>query len=439
MSKARQGEFDDLSSGTTELRITSLAAGGDGLGRLDDGRVVFVEGGVPGDLVELAGLRLGKRMAKARVGRVVEASPDRVEPRCAHFGSCGGCAWQHVRYEAQLDAKRAIVRDAIERIGGIGIAPEIEMLGSPDPYDYRARARVVETAAGIGYRKRGSHECIVVEQCPILVPAARAKLRDLIDERRATSDPDAESRTRAKRRAHREWEILAGSSGVAEAQRVGARSGARATVEIAVLGELLQASVGSFVQGNALLWEALANAVRTECLWRDEDRAPGQARGRDENPHFVELFAGIGFLTLPLARAGCRGVVFESGRQALEDLATNLDRAGLASEIEIVRGRVERQTAWVGRFSEVELLLLDPPRTGLDSSLRRTVGQSGPQRVVYVSCDPATLARDLREMVAGGYRLAAVKAIDLFPQTSHVEVVVRLERDGGTIGDPDHA
>lgn len=422
-----------------KLRITSLAAGGDGLGRLDDGRVVFVEGGVPGDLVELADLRLGKRMAKARIGRVLEASPDRVQPRCPHFGSCGGCAWQHVRYEAQLEAKRAIVRDALERIGGLGPGLEVEILGSPDPYNYRARARLVESSAGMGYRQRGSHECIVVDQCPILVPSVQAKLRESIEQRREPSDANAATKPGSKRRAQTEWEILAGSAGAAEAERVGPRSGARSSVEIEVLGESLRASVGSFVQGNSLLWEALANEVRTQCLSREEDQIPGKARGRADNPRFVELFAGIGFLTLPLARAGGRGVVFESGRHALEDLATNLDRAGFASAIEIVRGRVEGQADWAERFSEADLLLLDPPRTGLDPALRRTVAQSGPQRIVYVSCDPATLARDLREMVAEGYRLAAVKAIDLFPQTSHVEIVVRLERDRGTAGDPSDA
>jgi 23S rRNA (uracil1939-C5)-methyltransferase len=418
-----------------KLRITSLAAGGDGLGRLDDGRVVFVEGGVPGDLVELAELRLGKRMAKARIGRILEASPDRVRPRCPHFDNCGGCAWQHVRYEAQLEAKRAIVRDALERIGGFGPGLEIEILASPDPYNYRSRARLVETSTGMGYRQRGSHDCIVVDQCPILVPCVEEKLRELIEQPREPSDANDASKSRSKRRVQTEWEILAGSAGVAEAQRVGKRAGAPSSIEIEVLGESLRASVGSFVQGNSLLWEALANEVRSQCLSREEDQLLGKARGREDNPRFVELFAGIGFFTLPLARAGGRGAVFESGRLALEDLATNLDRAGFAGAIEIVRGRVERQADWVERFSEADLLLLDPPRTGLDAALRRTVAQSGPQRIVYVSCDPATLARDLREIVAGGYRLAAVKAIDLFPQTSHVEVVVRLERDAGTVGD----
>jgi 23S rRNA (uracil1939-C5)-methyltransferase len=423
-----------LSSESIRLRITNLAAGGDGLGRLDDGRVVFVEGGVPGDLVELADLRLGKRMANARVGRVLEASEHRVEPRCSHFGRCGGCSWQHVRYATQLEAKRSIVRDALERIGGLSLAAEVEILGSPDPYGYRARARLVETPAGIGYRKRGSREGIAIEECPILVARARDKLDELIDQFREPQPESAAPTPRSKRRTRPEWEILAGSAGSAQAQRVGTRQSVRSKVEIEVLGESLQATVGSFVQSNSLLWDALAEEVRSQCLSKGVGRPSEPANGLDAGLRFVELFAGIGFLTLPLIRAGCRGVVFERSRDALEDLTQNLDRAGVASKIEIIRGSVERREDWPARFADADLLLVDPPRTGLEPALRRTVARIGPQRIVYVSCDPATLARDLREMVGEGYRLASLKAIDLFPQTPHVEVVVRLERTLGTAG-----
>jgi 23S rRNA (uracil1939-C5)-methyltransferase len=419
-----------LVSDPVELRITSLAAGGDGLGRLEDGRVVFVAGGVPGDLVELADLTLGKRLAHASVGRVVEASPDRTTARCVHFGSCGGCAWQHIRYEAQLDAKCGIVRDALERIGGIRLESDIEILKSPDPYHYRARARLLESTTGIGYRKRGSRECIDVEECPILVDSAQNRLKEMITEKHAKPDVDAEPPTGARRRAAPEWEILAGSDGVAEAHRVGARAGPKSKkrIKIEVLGEKLEAGAGSFVQGNALLWDALAAEVRNQCLMPAEGVKPESGEDRNRLPRMVELFAGIGFLTLPLVRAGCRGVAFESGRSALRDLSRNLGCAGLGSDIEVVGGRVELRGDWVARFAAADLLLLDPPRTGLDSALREIVATAGPARIVYVSCDPATLARDLREFVGQGYELKTLKAIDLFPQTAHVEVVARLER-----------
>jgi 23S rRNA (uracil1939-C5)-methyltransferase len=415
-----------LTDSPRTLRITRLAAGGDGLGRLDDGRVVFVEGGVPGDFVELEDLRLGKRMAKARIRRVLEPSPDRTLPRCRHFGSCGGCSWQHIRYAAQLEAKREIVRDALERIGGVELASEIEILGSPLAYAYRARARLIEGDPGIGYRRRGSRECEAIEECPILLPSAEAALKRLIGDRRTRPAARPGSRSGKRRRTEPEWEILAGLNEDEPActHRVGERTTADASIRIEVLGESLRARAGSFVQGNALLWNGLAEEVRRQCLAADSNRGSDAASA----PRFVELYAGIGFLTLPLARAGWRGVVYESGRDALRDLAANLENGGFADAIEIVAGRVEGHSDWPRRLADAELLLVDPPRVGLESSLCESIAAVGPRRVVYVSCDPATLARDLRILLAGGYRIAQLRALDLFPQTAHVEVVARLER-----------
>lgn len=412
------GEPTELGVESVEVRITALAAGGDGLGRLEDGRVVFVEAGVPGELVELEGLSLGKRMARARVGRVIEESPDRVEPECEHFGQCGGCSWQQIRYAAQLDAKRDIVRDALERIGGISIDHEIEIVASPDAYHYRARARVVETAGLVGYRRRHSRECIAVRDCPILVPAAQAKLHELAASSRA--------RRETKKTSSRvsEWEISVGTSGEAELHRVGTRGGSGKHVQIDVLGESLRASPGSFMQGNALLFDALASEVRTQSLL-------GATKQEGAPLRLIELYAGIGFLTLPLARAGCTGTAFESANSAAKDLSANLARAGLAAQIKVVKGRVEGRGDWKQRFAQSDLLVVDPPRVGLESSLCESIANGGPERLVYVSCDPATLARDLKELIRGGYGVAHLRAFDLFPQTPHVEVVARLERNQG--------
>jgi 23S rRNA (uracil1939-C5)-methyltransferase len=390
------------------------------VGRLEDGRVVFVEGGVPGDLVELEAVSLGKRMARARVGRVLEASSDRTPPRCRHFGICGGCSWQHIEYAAQLEAKRQIVRDSLERIGCLRLEGELEILESPDPYRYRARARLIEKAGEVGYRKRGSHDLVAIRECPILVPSAQAKLLALVDATSTGAEP-IEVGVRKKRRAELEWEILAGSTGTAELYRVGARDDPGKPVQIEVLGESLRASPASFVQANSLLWDDLAREVVSQSLHGADSQG---ARPR----RLLELYAGIGFFTLPLARAGCVGDAFESERTALRDLAANLDHAGLSDRIRIVAGKVERRGDWKKRFAASDLLVVDPPRVGLEASLRESIASGGPQRVIYVSCDPATLARDLRLLTVGGYRVADLRAFDLFPQTPHVEVVMRLER-----------
>ncbi len=461
--------------------------------------MVFVEEGVPGDLVELTDWTTRKKVARARIGRLVEASPDRVDPRCAHFGRCGGCQWQHIRYEAQLGAKHTMVRNALERIGGFHFADQavsetvprtstamdpaldskrsddpnhelvLEMRGSPDPYGYRARARLVEANGGFGYRVRGSREVEGIEHCPVLMDRAQdalAKLRQgaMSGSISGTTPPGTTSGTRSgttpsttpsttpgeeaskeqqptgsessstrKTPRAREWIVSAGSSGPAIIQRVRGKREARAISEfvtIDVLGEKLRASSTSFMQGNALLWDSLAEEVCRQCFAESEKTAAPKSSDNQavSKKRFVELYAGIGFLTLPIARRGFEGVAIESDRSALSDLAFNLERAGLTKTVEIVRGRVESRRDLKKRLSKADLLIVDPPRVGLESTVRQAIAADGPSRVVYVSCDPATLARDLRVLAAGGYRLSAVCAMDLFPQTAHVEVVARLDR-----------
>jgi 23S rRNA (uracil1939-C5)-methyltransferase len=434
------------------LRVTGLASGGEGVGRMEDGRVVFVEGGVPGDLALLTDWTTRKKVARARIDRLVEASPDRVEPRCAHFGRCGGCLWQHIRYEAQLAAKRTMVRNALERIGGFTFGADadagsgsdsagdfigdlgLEIKGSPDPYGYRARTRLVESGGGIGYRVRGSREIERIEDCPILTDAAQDALAQLIrgasTNKDESTNTDSSRATRKSRRA-REWIVSAGTTGPATVQRVlgkGEGPGASQFVTIEVLGEKLRVSSASFMQGNALLWDALVEEVCRQCV-AGNDASSTSAGSQLEFPkRFVELYAGIGFLTLPIARRGFSGVAIESDGSALSDLAFNLEQAGLAKQVEIVRGRVESRRDLTKRLAAADLLVVDPPRIGLESTVREAIAGHGPSRVVYVSCDPATLARDLRVFAAGGYRLSTVCALDLFPQTPHVEVVARLDR-----------
>jgi 23S rRNA (uracil1939-C5)-methyltransferase len=433
--------------------VTSLASDGAGIVRTAEGRVVFVEGAVPGDRVLLEAIARERKVLRARIARIVEASPDRVEPRCLHFGSCGGCDWQNVRYEAQLVAKQQNVRAALERIGGIRLERDVEIVASPDDLHYRARTRVAETEGGVGYRRRGSSETLRVDACPVLVASAQAALVALGSAVAAAQGARGEragvgssrpvprvarrpERGRDRRRAQpstdgerpREWVITAGTIGAARPYASGATAAdvpaspdevSRGTVMLEVLGERLRVGGPAFVQGNALLWDRFAGEVRDRCL------AP---IGTSRPQRFVELYAGIGFLTLPLARAGLRGIAVESDRRAVADLAFNLAEAGLSASVEAVAARAERESELATWLAGADLLLVDPPRVGLDARVRDEIARSGPPVVVYVSCDAATLARDLAVLVRNGYRLASVLAFDLFPQTTHVETIVRLER-----------
>ncbi|MFK7896866.1 MAG: class I SAM-dependent RNA methyltransferase [Myxococcota bacterium] len=417
------------------VRITGWASGGEGVGRLSDGRVIFIEGAVPGDLVAPSEIAIRKKMAWGKVGRLVEASADRVDPSCAHFETCGGCTWQHVRYPAQLEAKRENVRNALSRIGGIDFDAEIEIIGSPNPYGYRARARLAEAEGGVGYRMRGSRRTLAIEECPILVPTLQEGLSTLAKQVASEESPasvPAPEATAKRRPRTKEWVLTAGSSGAALVQSVkpgrnktGGRRGRRPrpnhgdTVEhvlLEVLGEKLRASGTSFIQGNALLWDDFAKVVTRAVL---SDSSPER---------FVELYAGIGFFTLPLVRAGLSGVVIESDASATADLAWNLEEAKLQDRVQVVTARVEKRGDLAQQFSRGDVLLVDPPRTGLDRAVCDAIVESGPARLVYVSCDSGTWARDLGRLAKSAYRLAGVEAFDLFPQTPHVEIVSRLER-----------
>lgn len=405
------------------LRVTALASDGAGIARLADGRVVFVEAAAPGDLVAPGPITRRRGVLRTFIERLVEPGADRVEPRCVHFGSCGGCVWQHVRYAAQLEAKRHNVRAALERIGGLRLPEEIEIVASPDDLHYRARTRVVEAPGGVGYRRRGSHAVLRVQECPVLVPAAGAALAALAQkvalEQHAQREGPGQRRSTPSAPRPREWTITAGTSAIAQIHPSAGGEPADVPLELEVLGERLRIGGPGFVQGNALLWDRLACEVRDCCLAPIGGRAPRR---------FLELYAGIGFLTLPIARAGLVGIAVESGGQAVRDLALNLVRAGLAGAVEVVAARAEEAAALSDWLAASDLLLVDPPRVGLDPRVREAIAGKGPQVVVYVSCDPATLARDVARLVAADYRVATVLALDLFPQTPHVETIVRLER-----------
>jgi 23S rRNA (uracil1939-C5)-methyltransferase len=376
------------------LRIDSLAAGGDGVGRAPDGRVVFVPLCAPGDRVRVRLEESRARFARGRVLELLEPGPSRTEPGCPAFGRCGGCAWQHVDYGAQLAAKQRIASDALARIGGLALPEPLGVLPSPRPYGYRLRARLRVEGGLVGYRERGSHALCAVSQCPILLPELERRLAEL------AASPPAQGG---------EWE-LACAGGRTRAAPLAERGSAPA-LALEVAGERVGFSPGVFAQANALLLEPLVARVR---------EAAGAGRLA------LELFAGSGLFTLPLARRFARVVAVESQRAAVRDLRANLAAAGLR-HVEVVARRVEDAGPALAGLAP-EVVLLDPPRAGLPRGAVDLLARLAPARIAYLSCDPATLARDLRRLLGRGYRLRHAEGFDLFPQTPHIEVLALLER-----------
>jgi 23S rRNA (uracil1939-C5)-methyltransferase len=385
-----------------ELRIDALAAGGDGVGRGPDGRVVFVPFATPGDRLRVRVVDERARFVRGEIEAVLEASPARVEPPCPVFGRCGGCAWQHVAYDAQVEAKRAVIRDALARIGKLGALPALDFTASPAPYRYRARARVLLAQGRVGFRERRSHALCAVQACPLLVPALDEALGAL-----AAGPP----------RPDGEWELALGDDGrvrvAALAGRPDPSDGDENRITIDAVGERIQVSAGVFTQAHARLRDALAMAVL-------------EAAG--SGPVALELFSGAGFFTIGLARRFARVIAVESDPAAILDLKRNLADANLR-HVRVVESRVE---TWLATGDAEALragvVVLDPPRGGVGAAVAGALARLPARRLVYLSCDPATWARDLAVLVPHGWRLVRVHGFDLFPQTPHVEALAVLER-----------
>jgi 23S rRNA (uracil1939-C5)-methyltransferase len=354
-----------------ELAIERLAAGGDGVAH-SDGLTVFVPRSAPGDRVRARVTKLMPRFARAEIAELYEPGPARREAPCPYYGRCGGCSWLHLDEAEQLRARVSIARDALERLAGRTNLPEIEVVASPRALGYRARARVAYAKGRIGFRARGSHEIVDVERCAMLDPETERALL----------------RLRANRpRGAGEVEIR----------------GVDPTLEVS--GVRLELGTQGFFQANRALWERWLESVLAIC-------------GRGERA--VELYCGAGFYTARLTRQFARVVALEGSADA-----ARLARRNSSAEIVAVAAE-----DWVPSHlaaEKPELVLLNPPRSGVHPAVAEAIGSSAAQRVVYVSCDPSTLARDLVRM-GEGFRVARLVLLDALPQTHHVELVVGLER-----------
>jgi 23S rRNA (uracil1939-C5)-methyltransferase len=385
---------------TLEVRIEKLVYGGDGLGRVD-GRADFVAGGAPGDLVRARVVESKKGFARAEIVEVVEPGPSRRVAPGPGYGRCGGWQIPHVDYAAQTEAKRTFVRDSLERIGRLTLPGEVHMHADPEHefgYRVRATAHLAATREGVlfGFFGARSHRVVDVESCPLLVP-------DLDDAwRRARAERDRLHRVRS-------LDLAAGDDRVATDPPVAAVGGSE--LETEVNGARYRFSPSVFFQANRHMLGALVGGATA-----------GEERGRLA----LDLFAGVGLFAIPLARRFERVVAVEADAHAAAFARANA-RANDADAVDVVIEHVEHYLAREPVApGSVDCVLLDPPRAGLGVEAALALARLAPRRVVYVSCDPSTLARDLRALVDAGYALESVEAYDLFPQTFHVETVARL-------------
>jgi 23S rRNA (uracil1939-C5)-methyltransferase len=426
-----------------ELKIEKLVYGGDALAHAD-GNTVFVPYALPGERIAASIRSKKKKLIRARLENVLEASPERQKPACPHFGVCGGCHYQHLSYPQQVKAKEEILRETLQRLGGIAWNAEIQT-HTAEPYGYRNRAQWAVRASmprAIGYFLPESSNIVPIDECPVLSPLLARTFSQVQELARSGLLPDDTL----------EIEAFADSADEKAALNVAFRKFHTSPSEIAKLfreaiphldslllldqskdrfeltgpGYLTHTAGGysfrvshlSFFQVNRFLIEELLQAVLADA----------------EGTTALDLYAGVGFFTLPLARKFQRIVSVDANLAATRDLRQNAEAAGV--QVTSLNEHVEE---FLKKTTEkADLVVLDPPRSGLGAEASTKLLDLDTQEVRYLSCDPATLARDLAILTGTGggrtaerrvrYEIQEIHLFDLFPQTFHIETLVRLRR-----------
>ncbi len=430
---------------TIDVRIEKLIYGGEGLAH-HEGGTVFVPFVLPSEHITAETIEQRKNFMRAQVERVIEPSPERASAPCPHFGTCGGCDYQHISYEAQLRYKAEILRETLRRLGKIEWTGEIRTHAS-EPWHYRNRAQWkirpvagdrpadASTEPGIGYFRARSTSLCAVHDCPILAPALLETLFAVRDALAAGALPPTLREIEAftnEAPGHQDPRVLLTLTlsgfppGAAEHAKhlqsivPGLESllfhdPAGGRMELFGPGFIYYPAVGrayrvghfSFFQVNRFLAEDLAREVVVD----------------ERGELALDLFAGVGLFALPLAETFARVIAVEANPAAASDLKVNARNSPA----------VEVTNADVGEFLETfrgapGLVVVDPPRAGFSRDIVRRIAEISPPRITYVACEPPTLARDLRGLLDSGYEISEVHLVDLFPQTFHMESVVRLER-----------
>ena len=387
-------------------RPDRFVAGGEALAKAGDGRVVFVRGALPGELVSVALTDEKRDWLRGDVVDVLESSADRVTPPCQYrIAGCGGCDWQHVAVGAQLSAKSAILADAMRRTGGLNEAVIVAGASAP-PTAYRTSVRVVGATSGrAAFRRERSNEPIEVDECMVAHPALFDALRDV------TIDPDVELTLRVSEATGQMTAMWDRRTGDVKGLPGSVQTGANAVLYEDVAGHRFRVSAGSFFQSGPIAAGLLVDAVR---------RAAPEIAGSD---HVVDAYAGVGLFALAAVSASSRTTSIETSRSSVQDAAANL--AGRAATV--VPGEVG---AWRAGGEPVDVVIADPARSGLGKPGSAALAAAAAPVLVLVSCDPVSLARDAKLLRGHGYRHVQTEVLDLFPMTHHVEAVTRFVADG---------
>jgi 23S rRNA (uracil1939-C5)-methyltransferase len=397
-----------------DIRLEKIIAGGDAFGRAPDGRPVFVPFGAPGDLARVEITAEERGFLRGRILELLEPAPERVTPRCRHFGECGGCQLQHLSYAAQLHAKQEILREQLTRLGGLTEAPIRAIVPSPKEWNYRNHVQFSFARKGaLGFCRAGSNTVLPIEEC--FLPETRlVELWKALDLHpfpglrqlglRAADDGEMivfESDTGETPEFETEAEISAALLG----PRGNTTYLAGGPMQYRILGRDFAISAGSFFQVNTALIPAMIEMVLEFAAPQPGDTA-------------LDLYCGAGLFGAFLAEKCAALIGVEESPSAVADFERNLDSF---DNVELYAAEVEQALESIAR--RVDLAVVDPPRAGMAPRAMRGLLRLAPRRIVMISCDPATLARDGHTLAQAGWKLQAAVPFDLFPQTCHLETI----------------
>lgn len=400
-----------------DLTLTTLTYGGEAMGRLPDNRAVFVPFGLPGERVRIRLTDEKRGFARGELVEVLEPSPERIAPRCAHFGICGGCHYQHLTYEAQLKAKAEILRDQLTRIGKLANPPVNPTVEGSSPWNYRNHVQFHLTEDGrLGYVSVRGVEVISISECHL----PEARINDLwpqldfepeteIERVSLRDGDDLMLVLESESPAAPELELEAGISVVHLYEDHPVVMAGDGALRMRVLDRDFQVSAASFFQVNTLVAEKMVGHVLSKLP--------------TELDTVLDLYCGVGLFSAFLAPRCQRLIGIELSASACEDFAVNLNEF---EGVELYEGLAEDVIPHLE--ADPALVLVDPPRAGLERAVLDSILRLNPPTILYISCDPSTLARDAARLIAGGYRLVEVTPFDMFPQTYHIESISLFQK-----------
>lgn len=403
-----------------EVTLQEMTFGGDAFGRLPDGRALFVPFGLTGEQVRISLTEEKSSFARGRILEIIKTSPQRIQAKCPHFGSCGGCNYQHLDYPTQLEVKQQIVKVQLQRLAGLKDYPVAAVVPSPDQWNYRNSVNFHVSSNGkLGYQRAGSNELIEISECHL--PAAninalwpqlgleapsgveRLQIREGLEGDLILgleSQNDLPSEFTVDFPISVVWKgpdsqfILAGED----------------CILMQVKDRSFRVSIGSFFQANLVQAANMVDHVL---------KLAGDLKGKT----VLDAYCGVGLFSAFLAGKAKHLVGIEVSESSCNDFAINMDEF---DNVELYIDKVENVLPALKL--QPDLVVVDPPRAGLDAHVTDELVKAKPDKIIYVSCDPATLARDIKRFCKGGYELTSLTPFDQFPQTYHIEAVALMSK-----------